>query len=88
MKTITVSYYEVYESYDRDTHVIAKFANFADAKKLADTSPYYGVHNTPVEKSFTIFESYSEFEDWKKDEPRRKALSKLTAADRKILGLE
>ena len=88
MKKFEVEYYEVYESYDRDSTVIARFTNLSDAKRLTETSNYYGCHGTPTTKSFTVFESYQEYEDYKKDEPRRKALAKLTAKERQLLGLE
>jgi hypothetical protein len=88
MKKFEVEYYEVYESYDRDSTLIARFTNLADAQKLKSTSNYYNCSSTPTEKSFSVFESYQEYEDFKKDEPRRKALAKLTSKERQLLGLE
>lgn len=88
MKKIEVEFYEVYESYDRDSSTLARFTNLGDAKRLAATSHYYGCHSTPTTKTYMIFESYEEYEDFKKDEPRRKALAKLTPKERELLGLE
>lgn len=85
MISIDCEVYAVCESYDRDFKVIAHFTNKDDADKLQKTSAYYTVHARQLTQ--TIFESYDEYETWKNDGARRKALAKLTHAERKLLGL-
>lgn len=87
MKEITVESFPVYESWDRDYTLVARFANLADAMALSnEKGHYYSVGNKEV-KSFTIFESFKEYEDWRADSVRRTALAKLTNAERLALGL-
>ena len=87
MKEIIIESFPVYESWDRDYTLVARFANLADALTLADEKGrYYSVGNKEI-KSYTIFESFKEYEDWKADSIRRAALSKLTAEERISLGL-
>ena len=88
MKSLSVEFYEVYESYDRDYNVIARFTNYADAMRLADTSVYYGCSELPKKSEINVYESYDEYLAWKADSVRRNALAKLTAAERIALGLD
>jgi hypothetical protein len=77
-----VESFPVYESWDRDYTLVARFANLADAMALSNKKGrYYSVGNKET-KSFTIFESFKEYEDWKADSVRRTALAKLTDEER------
>lgn len=87
MKEIAVEYFPVYESWDRDYTLVARFTNLADAMTLSNKKGcYYSVGNKET-KSFTIFESFKDYEDWKADSVRRTADAKLTDAERLALGL-
>lgn len=87
MKEITAEFFPVYESWDRDYTLVARFTNLADAMALSNKKGrYYSVGNKEV-KLCTIFESFKEYEDWRADSVRRTALAKLTNAERQALGL-
>lgn len=87
MKEIKVEFFPVYESWDRAYTLVARFANLADAMRLSDEKGrYYSVGNKET-KTFTIFESFKEYEDLKADSVRRTALAKLTDTERLALGL-
>lgn len=84
---IIVEFFPVYERWDREYTLVARFTNLADAMALSnEKGRYYSVGNKET-KSFTIFESFKEYEDWKADSVRRTALAKLTNAERLALGL-
>ena len=86
MKEITVEFFPVYENWARTCTLVARFANLADATALSNKKGCsYSVGNKET-KSFTIFESFKEYEDWKADSVRRTALAKLTDEERKALG--
>jgi hypothetical protein len=82
----TFEFYTVLECYDRDCQKVASFTNETDAVKLIKTSPYYS--SKPSKNSIMVFESYSEYEEWKSGEVKRNALSKLTKEEKIVLGLE
>lgn len=86
MKEITVEFFPVYESWARTCTLVARFANLADATALSNKKGCYSVGNKET-KSFTIFESFKEYEDREADSVRRTALAKLTDTERLALGL-
>jgi hypothetical protein len=88
MKNIEVECYEVYEGYDRNYHLKARFTNFADAFRLQQTSAYYSLDSKPKKISISLYESYEEYEQAKSESvQRKKALEKLTNEEKKLLGL-
>ncbi len=88
MKHIEVECYEVYEGYDRNYHLKARFTNFADAFRLKQTSAYYSLDPNPKKISISLYESYEEYEEAKSESiQRKKALEKLTYEEKKLLGL-
>lgn len=88
MKHIEVECYEVYEGYDRNYHLIARFTNYADALRLKETSIYYTVDSNPKKISISLYESYEEYEQAKAESiQRKKALEKLSYQEKKLLGL-
>ncbi len=84
MKYIEVEAFEVYSSYDRNVRHIAYFSEEKLAKKYAGSDPYKSVQK--VRKTYTIFDSIEEAETYSKEEIRKKALAKLTAQEREVLG--
>lgn len=89
MKHVDVECYEVYEGYDRDFHLRARFTNYRDALRLKQASNYYSLDSKPKKISIAIYESYEEYEEAKSESVmRKKALEKLTAQEKKLLGLE
>lgn len=88
MKDVIVEFFPVYESWGRDyTTLVARFTNLADAMALSnEKGHHYSVGNKET-KSFTIFESFKEYEDREADSVRRTALAKLTDTERLALGL-
>jgi hypothetical protein len=88
MKHIEVECYEVYEGYDRNYHLKARFTNFADAFRLKQTSAYYSLDPNPKKISISLYESYEEYEEARSESvQRKKALEKLTDQEKKLLGL-
>ena len=88
MKHIEVECYEVYEGYDRNYHLMARFTNFADALRLKQKSAYYSLDPNPKKISISLYESYEEYEETKSESiQQKKALEKLTAQEKKLLGL-
>jgi hypothetical protein len=88
MKHIEVECYEVYEGYDRNYHLMARFTNFFDAFRLKQTSAYYSLDPKPKKISISLYESYEEYEEAKSvSVQRKKALEKLTYEEKKLLGL-
>jgi hypothetical protein len=88
MKHVEIEYYEVYESYDRDYRMVARFTSFEDAIRLKQKSAYYGLNPKPKKTSVSVFESYEEYEKSTSEEALRKAaLAKLTDQEKKLLGL-
>ncbi len=85
MKYIEIDAFEVYSSYDRDVRHIAYFSDEKMAKEYMGDDPYKSVQK--VRKTYTIFESIKEAEVYSKEEIRKKALAKLTAQEREVLGL-
>jgi hypothetical protein len=87
MKEITVEFFPVYESWGRNYTLVARFTNLVDAMALSNKNGYYYSVGDKETKSFTIFESFKEYEDREADSVRRTALAKLTNAERLALGL-
>ncbi len=82
-----IEYYQVYESFDRDSRNVAKFARLADAQALKATSNYFGISNLKKDR-IVIYESFDEYTEATSVAGQgKKALEKLTEEDKKILGL-
>lgn len=84
---ITFSYYEVHESYDRDSHVVARFINKSDAEQFRAESKNSVYMSVSSERSMTVLDSVAEYAELKKANLRSSALSKLTKEEREVLGL-
>lgn len=78
----TIEYWEVRESYDRDSKHIANFSNEADAKVCAD-----GIYREYGLRHITIFDTIEDFENNTREKIRERALAKLTTEERIALGL-
>ena len=81
MKTLTL--YSVMEWDDCGGHN-HKF--FLSNKDEADKYKHYHVYVMVQERIFEIFDTVEEWEEWKTVEVKRRALSKLTAEERRVLG--
>jgi hypothetical protein len=79
---IEVKFYEVYEEYDRDSRVIARFSSYVEAMNYANESVYRRA--SPL----AVFYSIGELESYSDEVARRIALEKLSPKERKLLGLE
>lgn len=79
----TIEYWEVTESFDRDSKLIGNFSNEEAAKKVGD-SVYRSVHK----KTFTIFDTVEDFENNTREKIRERALAKLTVEERNALGFK
>lgn len=79
----TIEYWEVTESFDRDTKHIANFINEVDAKECAK-----GVYRSVYKKVFTIFDSVEDFENNTREKIRARALAKLTPEEKIALGIQ
>lgn len=77
----TIEYWEVTESFDRDTKHIANFASEDEAKKVGA-----GVYRSVNKRIFTLFDTAKDFEENNRDKLRERALAKLTVAERNALG--
>lgn len=83
---IEVKFYDVYEEYDRDSRVIARFSSYIEALKYANESVYRRASQT--ERSLAVFDSVGELESYSDELERHIALAKLSPKERKLLGLE
>ena len=77
----TIGYWEVEESYDRDSKVIARFSTKEEAEKLK--SPYRSVHA----RHMVIFDTVEEYEHNTDMEIRKRAIAKLDREERRVLGI-
>jgi len=88
MKTFIEQVWKVEESYDRDSHIVARFSTkeLAEEFKKASTNCHYlSVFKENIR--IVIYESLTEVEEVKLQDIREKALEKLTSTERADLGL-
>ena len=78
----TIEYWEVTESFDRDSKHIANFSNKEDAEVCAN-----GVYRSAYKKTFTIFDSVEDYENNTREKIRERALAKLTTEEKIALGV-
>lgn len=77
---------EEYVDNEGRTKLVGAAECLKDAEAIAKSlAIVYGNHPDPT--PITLFESFNEFYHWQMDEARRKALTKLTQEERKLLGL-
>lgn len=79
----TIEYWEVTESFDRDSKIIGNFSNEEAAAKVSDN-----VYRSMCKKTFTIFDTVEDFENNTRDKLRARALAKLTLEERNALGFK
>lgn len=79
----TIEYWEVTESFDRDSKLIGNFSDEASAKSVGN-SVYRSVHK----RNFTIFDSVEDFENNSREKLRERALAKLTTEEKIALGVK
>jgi hypothetical protein len=81
----TIEYWEVIESYDRDSKNIGNFSDEQVARHFASgkNHMYRSVHK----RIFTIFDTIEDFENNTREKIRERALAKLTVEERQALGI-
>ena len=90
MKTYRVKFnaYEVTESDGYTSNCIAYFEKEEDARMCAELQKgYRDVKEVTVSKSWTVYESYDEYDPLLKAQRREEVLAKLTAEEKELLGL-
>jgi hypothetical protein len=80
----TIEYFQVEEHYDKSSKTLARFENEADAQAFADKDTIYRV---VVKSSMTIFESIEDYEFNNDKELRKRAISKLSREELRVLGI-
>jgi hypothetical protein len=82
----TIEYWEVTESYDRDSKNIGNFSDEQVANHFSGgkNSMYRSVHK----RVFTIFDTIEDFENNTREKIRERALAKLTVEEKTALGLK
>ena len=89
MKQHIIDCWEVYTSYDRDVSHVAYFdsESLAIAYKTRNKdSNYMGIQR--VKKTFVIFESLDDADQYSRESLRKGALAKLTALEIEALGIK
>jgi hypothetical protein len=95
MKKFEVEFtaYEVREpSYDgRGFNHKAYFANRCDAQKCIESTPDWeramDIREVNIRKSWTVYESYDEYDPVRKQQRKAEVLAKLTTEEKELLGL-
>lgn len=78
-----IEYWEVTESFDRDTTHIANFTNEEAATRVAN-----GNYRSVNKRIFVLFDTEEEFLENTRDKLRERALAKLTTEERNALGFK
>lgn len=78
-----IEYWEVTESFDRDTKHIANFTNEEAATSVANS-----IYRSVNKRIFVVFDTEEEFLENTRDKLRERALAKLTAEERNALGFK
>lgn len=80
--------YEVTETDGYANNCIAYFEKEEDARMCAELQKGYRyVYPVTVSKSWTVYESYDEYDPVLKAQRREEVLAKLTAEEKELLGL-
>ena len=83
MKILKVWDIQVWDGGDRHNH---KY--YVATKEAADEWMKKNTYDTVYEKEMVILDSWDELQDYKDGELRKRALAKLTAEERVVLGLK
>lgn len=90
MKTHSISFtaYAVTESNGYDSNIVAYFSNLTDANRCAEKQKgYRSVDSVIVSKSWTIYESFDEYDPSIKQQKREDIIARLTPEERELLGV-
>ena len=90
MKTYSVEFtaYEVTESDGYTNSHVAYFKNYGDASGCAELQKgYRKVKTVTMSKSWTVYESFDEYDPKFKKQKREELIAKLTPEERELLGL-
>jgi hypothetical protein len=80
--------YKVYESNGYANKVVAYFENHGDALMCAELQKHYrGVENVTVSISWTVYETFDEYNPESRKQRREKLIAKLTPEERELLGV-
>jgi|694.fasta_scaffold00172_100 hypothetical protein len=80
--------YEVTETDGYNSNHVAYFSNHVDAVKCADKQKgYRRVDSVIVSKSWTIYESFDEYDPSIKQQKREELIARLTPEERELLGV-
>lgn len=81
----TIEYWEVTESFDRDSTHIGNFSSELVANQVVAKSKGY---RSSYRKVFTVFDTVEDFENNTRDKIRARALAKLTLEEKIALGIK
>lgn len=81
----TIEYWEVTESFDRDSKLIGNFSSELVANQVVAKSKGY---RSSYRKVFTVFDTVEDFENNTSDKIRTRALAKLTLEEKIALGIK
>lgn len=81
----TIEYWEVTESFDRDTTHIGNFSNELVANQVVAKSKGY---RSVYRKVLTVFDTVEDFENNTRDKISARVLAKLTLEERNALGFK
>jgi hypothetical protein len=90
---VEFSAYEVREpSYDgRGFNHKAYFANRSDAQKCIESTPDWSramdIREVNIKKSWTVYESYDEYDPVRKQQRKEEVLARLSTEEKELLGL-
>lgn len=81
--------YEVTSTDGYTNHSVAYFTNYADAQKCVEfkDSGYRSIKTVNISKTWTIYESFDEYDPSIKQQKRDALLSRLTSEERELLGV-
>lgn len=82
----TIEYWQVEESYDRDSREIGNFSSEAVAEEVATKNNR--MYRVVYKRTITIFDSVEDFEDNTRGKIRARALAKLTVEEKLVLGIK
>lgn len=81
----TIEYWEVTESFDRDSTHIGNFTSELVANLVVAKSKNY---RSAYRKVFTVFDTVEDFENNTREKIRARALAKLTTEEKIALGIQ
>lgn len=90
MKNHNVNFtaYEVTETDGYNTHCVAYFSSSSDANKCASLEKgYRSVSQVTISKSWTVYDSFDEYDPKIKKQKREELLLRLTPEERGLLGV-